>query len=257
MNQYFDILRCGTPEDLRSRAAYLDSHLDIDSNLKKFPLDHYVFSNAIVKCVWAVALTHFGFLSGHTAEYWCSRGVDLGIIFFQQPRDHILKKSKILRWYQCFSALYLLSCFSPQGVVARRLASQFLKNDLRVEVAAVPIEPALGKIALLMASEYNSEISQQVELKNAKLRWKNHSKTLLDAWNALKADNQPQFIESLKEAVKEHASKVTSDDNLPFFAIATIESAMLGRAYEKGWKDLKSPPEIAARLVTHQSLGLA
>ncbi|MES2793029.1 MAG: hypothetical protein V4719_25680 [Planctomycetota bacterium] len=257
MNQHFELMQCGKPDDLMSRVRYFDSHLDIDKNLKSLPLDHIVLAFAINKCVWPVALAHFGFASTHNCTYWCGRGCELAIEFFQQSRDDILMNSVRMPWYQCYIELYLLSCFCPQGISARTAASKFLQDDLQVEAAAIPIEPALGRIALLMASEYNDGLSQEVDIKNANPRWKKHAKSLFDAWSALKAGNRSQFTESMIKAVTEHARKTKDDENLPIFAVATLESAMLGRAYEKGWTDLEFPPEIAARLVTHQSLGVA
>ncbi len=258
MNSHFDILRCGEPEDLASRAAFCDQHWgDADEWVRMDPSDLAMLALTASGCLWPVLLSHFGFRGEHSIEEWCGRGCDLTIEFFRQPHRKIIAATERFRWFECFCNVMLMSCFCPHGMPAREAFSQFLQDDWQVEITAIRIEPALGRIALLMASEYNEKLSQVVDIKNAKPRWKKHAKSLLYAWNALKAGDQSQFIESLTEAVTEHARKTKGDENLPITAIAILESAMLGRAYEKGWTDLKFPPEIAARLVTHHSLELA
>ncbi|MCZ2343731.1 MAG: hypothetical protein LC104_18335 [Bacteroidales bacterium] len=257
MNQYFELLKCGDAAVLASDAESYEADLDLEEFLKDEPLDQGLLTDAVNDCVCLAVLVHFGFIDHCSAKHWSGRGCDKIIEFFKQPHDEILENTSHLQWYNCYCKAYLLSCFCPQGMTARKAFSQFLQDDWQVEDAAIPIEPALGRIALLMASEHNDQLSQEINIRNAKPRWKKHAKSLLSAWNALKDGDQSRFVESLIEAVAEHTRKTKDGPNTPMVAIAFVESAMLGRAYEKGWTDLKFPPETAARLVTRQSLGLA
>lgn len=257
MNSYYELLHCGEPEDLKSRAAFSDRHWsDADEWLRMNPRDLEMLTVTTNGCLWPVLLSHFGFDGEHSIKDWCERGCELTIDFFRQSHSQILENTTQLRWFECECNIMLMSCFCPQGMAARIASSQFLQDDWQVEAAAIPIEPALGRIALLMASEYNDKLSKEVDIRNAKPRWKRHAKSLLYAWNALKDHDSSQFVKSIAEAVEEHARKTKDDAKVPITAIAIIESAMVGRAYEKGWTNLEFPPEIAARLVTHQSLGL-
>lgn len=84
---------------------------------------------------------------------------------------------------------------------------------------------------------------------------KQRPKLLFKAWEALQGADRPKFHSALADSTANFA-KTTADDDRPRTAVAVQESILAALAYEHGWTDLEFELPVAARLVTHQSLGL-
>jgi hypothetical protein len=182
------------------------------------------------------------------------KGLQLAREYFKTVQADLATASREIDWFLPYSNALLLStlCGCADD---RKYISGMLHPRLLVEEWAIPIEPALGDLALCLAASFQTS-PMDVAAVEERLRSsrKKRPKLLLNAWNALNSDDRQQFFSAI-EASTANFAKTTAEDDLPIGAVAVLESVLVGLACERGWCDLPFEIKTAARLVTRSSLG--
>ena len=160
-------------------------------------------------------------------------------------------------WYKPYCEALLLTTLGGRSR-ERAQCSDCLHPNFAVNPCFAPhgTDPALGDVLLCIASSLQSSPmdSAAIEERLQKSR-KKRPKLLFSAFKALESKDCAKFVSTLAESTANFA-KTTAEDDLPLTAVAVLESILAGLAFERGWTDLVFELPIAARLVTHQSLGL-
>jgi hypothetical protein len=234
-----------TNEKFGSFASSVDNIEGISELVRKYSLP-----------LGRIASNHFGIGGRVSSVQWA----DAGMQFVRFLSDNGITKVKKLSgsmfwWSGCYNWFLPLSCFATDPEPARRAFSNFLQEDLEVEKVPTPIDPAIGKLQLIIASTFRDKPFDVEALHKAAAKSrKKRTKALLSAWDALQEENTEQFQKSIEIGVKEHADQETPTSAL--VTIAAFETALVCLAYERGWEEIKFPFETACRLVTRKSAGI-
>lgn len=251
MNKNFKLVPCGSQAELKKSIKLFEDDFKVaEPALESDPADLWGLSSAVNACFWPVAMWHFGFRTVQTPKDWSDKAMNVVHKFFSQPRGKILNSSEELEWFQSFVEFSLLSYFATDPMECRSAFASFLRADFTVEETAVPIEPALGDIALLIASSYqNAKVSSNSTIARLKKSRKRRPKLLLQAWTAILEDDPESFQSAIEDSIGNFAA-TTAEDDTPITAIALLESILVSITIENKWSSLSFQEEVAARLLT-------
>lgn len=266
MNEFFNLLRCGDPKDMSRRTIYFETKNfptlgDRCKNPTAVLSVPYCYQDCINTCAWMIYLRHFGFRGELAPQQILDKGAEMAAGYFGVVRNQLAerglqpKSPMDVAWYVPYSEALLLITLGGHSD-ERRYFSDCLHANLTVEARAIPIEPALGDVLLCIAKSFQSSPmdTAAIEERLGQSR-KKRPKALFKTWHALQGNDKEKFVSAIADSTANFA-KTEADDSLPLNAVAVPESILVGIAYERGWTDLSFDLPIAARLVTHQSLGL-
>ena len=268
MNDCFNFLKCGDPNDLSQRVTLFETKMfatlgDRCKDPTAVSSVAYCYKSCINSCAWTIYLWHFGFRGALTPKQILDKGTEMATGYFGVVRDELADRGlrprspMDVRWFNPYCESLLMATLGGH-TDERTQFSDCLHANFTIEASAAPhTEAALGGILLCIAKLFQSSAmdTAAIEERLTQSR-KKRPKLLFKAWQALQGGDREEFASALADSTANFA-KTTADDTLPLNAVAVPESILAGIAYERGWTDLSFDLPIAARLVTHQSLGLA
>lgn len=263
MNDYFNQIRCGDVKRFLESIAFFDREFPtFADNCKESRSADYCYATCINKCIWMIDLWHFGFRGAVTPKQVVDKGVEIATTYFGLVGDQLAEcgqqpsSTMGIRWFEPYSQALLLTTLGGR-MRERTQFSDCLHANLVIEAAAAPDnDAALGDLLLCLASSFQSSPMDTSALQERIERSrKKRPKLLLSAWKALENNDKGKFASALADSTANFA-KTSAEDHIPLTAVAYLESSLASLAYEHGWTDLSFELPIAARLVTHQSLGL-
>lgn len=264
MNRFFEQLKCGNPKKLTEQVKSSErsfSTLGDDCRSDECVNKAACWRFHIIDCAWMIYRWHFGFRGKLPPQKIVTKGVEMGLTYFDVVRDPLAKAragmrwDKEVKWFEPYSLAVLMASLGGCMEERQRL-SNFLHPKLVVEMVAIPTEPALGDVLLCIAASFQSKPMATAPLvERLKKCRKQRPKLLFKAWQALEDGDRAKFVSALADSTA-NFGKTTAEDDVPLTAVAVQESILAALAYERGWTDLEFELPIAARLVTHQSLEL-
>lgn len=252
MNEYFDCVRCGSPQDLTERATFSTKLFRGKAISKRtgepFLFDHF---NAYL----CLLLRHYGFAPSIKRSDLERTAVDGYTAYFAGISDRrgVIKKRKDVVWYQPFVRGSLACLVFGNHAAFSKLAS-FVRADLDCEPLAIPEPSFAGEFAALLASHadgvslYRGELIESLHKVRAA-----RAKALLSGYQSIfEKPDQTKLCSALNASVSLFAKK--SDDGVPLVAIAELESLLANLAIQRGMSIDDCELPTRARLLTENSV---
>jgi hypothetical protein len=267
MNNY-EILGRPTGESIDDTLAYLETRR-IPKALARLE-ERASESRFLFAQTWflhLLALIHLGASSSRPPAETVKTASELARDYFSKPwyrsdpdDAEVMRKepdNEDLKWFHMFTTGLLMAALADDQKTLEILGD-WLEYWLVPEFADPPTDPLLGNVFISIGAAFRSTPLEELKDVEAAIHQsrKKQPKLLFQTWEAVRDKDQPAFEDALLQSTR-HFEKTMREPSLPVEAVAFYQSVVLAIARHYGLSLPNYEPPIMARLVCHESLGIA